>query len=63
MYVYIAVSRQRFGCYSPLPTGAYWGLLMPIVILVSVWLPVSSVLSVCYCLDRHCVLKSLATPE
>jgi hypothetical protein len=32
---------------------------MPTVISVSIWLPVSSVLSTCYCLDRHCVLKSL----
>jgi hypothetical protein len=36
---------------------AYWGVLMPTVISVSTWLPVSSVLSACDCLDRHCVLK------
>jgi hypothetical protein len=27
------------------------------------WLPVSSVLSACYCLDRHCVLKPLVISE
>ena len=36
---------------------------MPIMISVSTWLPVSSGLPACYCLDRHCVLKSLATPR
>jgi hypothetical protein len=56
-------SRPRFGCYSPLPTWACWGLLGPTVMLVSVWLPASSRLSACYCLDRHCVLKSFATPR
>jgi hypothetical protein len=45
------------------PAGACWGLLMPTVIPVSTWLPVSSVLSACYCLDRRCVFKSLATPS
>jgi hypothetical protein len=59
--VNIVANRPRFGCYSQLPTGAYWGLLMPTVISVSIWLPVSSVLSACYCLDRHCALKSLVT--
>jgi hypothetical protein len=43
----------------PGPAEAYLGLLMPTVILVSIWLPVSRVLSACYCLDNHCVLKSL----
>jgi hypothetical protein len=47
-------NRPRFSCYSQLPTE---------VISVSIWLPVSSVLSACYCPDRHCVLKSLVTPE
>jgi len=32
-----------------LPRVAYWGLLM---ISVSIWLPVSSVLSACYCLEE-----------
>ena len=50
-------NRPRFGCYSQLPTEAYW----PTVISVSTWLPVSSVLSARYCLSRHCVFKSLAT--
>jgi hypothetical protein len=36
-------------------------LLGPTGILVSIWLPVPSVLSACYCLDRYCVFKSLAT--
>jgi hypothetical protein len=49
--------------YSPLPTGPYWGLLMPTVMSVSTWSPVSSGLSACYCLDRHCVFRSLATPR
>jgi hypothetical protein len=60
----------RTGCVSVAtrscllgPTGAYWGLLMPTVILVSIWLLVSSVLSACFCLDRHCVLKSLVISE
>jgi hypothetical protein len=35
---------------------------MPSVILVSTWLPISSVFSACYRPDRHCVFKSLATP-
>jgi hypothetical protein len=39
-------SRPRFGCYSPLLTEVYWGLLVPSVVSVSIWLPVSSVLSV-----------------
>jgi hypothetical protein len=56
-------SSPRFGCYSQLPTGAYWGLLGPIVISVSIWLPISSVLSACYCLDRRHVLKLLVTSE
>ena len=34
-------------------------LLGSIEMSVSVWLPTSSRLSACYCLDRHCVLKSL----
>src|SRR5271155_1038038 len=34
---------------------------MPTVISVSTWLPVPSMLSACYCLERHCVLKSLVT--
>jgi hypothetical protein len=42
---------------------AYWGLLMPTVVPVSIWLPVPSGLSACYCLDRPCVPKSLATPR
>src|SRR5438046_924612 len=41
-------SRPRFGCYPLLPTGAYLGLLMHTVILISVWLPISSGLSACY---------------
>ena len=45
------VSRPRFG-YLEGPTGAYWGLLGPTVISVSIWLPVSSVLSACYCLEE-----------
>jgi hypothetical protein len=36
---------------------------MSTMISVSIWLPASSVLSACYCLDRHCVLKSLVTSE
>jgi hypothetical protein len=57
--------RRLRGAYWGLlgPTGAYWSLLMPTVVSVSIWLPVSSVFSACYCLDRHCVLKSLVTPE
>jgi len=35
---------------------------MPVVISVSIWVPASSVSSVCYCLDRYCVHKSPATP-
>src|SRR5207248_1578393 len=42
---------------------AYWCLLMPIVISVSIWLRASSVLSACCCLDRYCVHKSSATPR
>src|ERR1700722_10373568 len=38
------------------PTGAYWGLLMPTVMSVSIWLPVPSGPFACCCLDRHCVL-------
>src|SRR4051794_24494060 len=57
------VNRPRFGCYSQVPIGGYWGLVVPTMISVSTWLPVSSVLSACYCLDRHCVLKSLATSQ
>jgi hypothetical protein len=58
------VRRPRFGYYSPLSTEAYWGPLMPTVISVSIWLPVSSVLSA-YLSDRirrlalydtHCTL-------
>jgi hypothetical protein len=56
-------NRPRVGCYSKLLTEAYWSLFMHTVISVSIWFPVSSVLSACYCLDRHCVLKSLVTPE
>jgi len=48
-------------CYSQLPTEAYRAILMPTVISVSTWLPISSVLSACYYLERHCVLKSLVT--
>jgi hypothetical protein len=72
-YLVSVTNRPRFGRYSQLPseaywgllglTGAYWGLLRPTVISVSTWLPVSSVLSASYCLDRHCVPKSLVTPE
>jgi hypothetical protein len=54
------VNRPRFGCYSQLPTGACWSLLM---ISVSTWLPVSSVLSACYCLERQYVFESLVTSE
>src|ERR1700755_2251981 len=36
---------------------------MPTVISVSIWLPASSVLSACCCLDRYCVHKSSATPR
>src|SRR4051812_37689191 len=43
-------NRPRFGCYWQVPMEAYWGLLMPTVISVSTWLPISSVLSACYCL-------------
>ena len=51
-------------CNCPLgPTGTYWNLLKPTVISLSMWLHVFSVLSACYCLDKHCVLKSLVTPE
>lgn len=45
---------------------SYRDLLGPadaIVTSVSTWLPVSNVLSACYCLDKHCALKSLATFE
>jgi hypothetical protein len=52
-------NRPRFCRYSQFPSEAYWGLLWS----QSIWLPVSNVLSACYCLDRHCVLKSLVTPE
>jgi hypothetical protein len=52
------VSRPRFGCLEG-PTGAYWSLLEPagacwglLMILVSIWLPASSVLSACYCLEE-----------
>src|SRR3954453_16089261 len=38
-------------------------ILGPAVISVSVWLPIPSRLSACCCLDRHCVLKSLAAPR
>jgi hypothetical protein len=40
---------------------AYGALLGPVMILVSIWLPISSVSSACYCLDRRCVLNSLVT--
>jgi hypothetical protein len=58
------VSVATRGCLLG-ATGGCWahrGLLMPTVILVSIWLPVSSVLSACYCLGRHCVIKSLVIP-
>jgi hypothetical protein len=61
--IWSVASRPRFGCYSQVPTGPYWGLLMPTVISVSTCLPISSLLSACYCLDRRCVLKSLVTSE
>jgi hypothetical protein len=51
-------NSPRFACYSEVPSGAYWSLLAT---SVSVWIPASSVLSACYCLDRRCVLKSLVT--
>jgi len=63
-------SRPRFGCYSQLPTGAYWGLLgpneayrglpMPTMISVSIWLPVSSLLSACYCLPGQALCTLVA---
>jgi len=53
----------RFACYSQVPTGAYWCLPMPSVISIGIWLPASSVLSACCCLDRYCVHKSSATPR
>jgi hypothetical protein len=56
-------SRPRFNYYSPLPTVAYWGLVGPTMMTVSVWLSASSRLSACYCLGRHCVLRSLVTPR
>lgn len=31
--------------------------------LVSVQLPGPGVLGACYCLDKHCLLKSLVTPR
>jgi hypothetical protein len=36
-------------------------LLRPTGLTASTWLPVSSMLTACYCLDKHCVFKSLAT--
>ena len=61
----LRIGRVSVATHSRLwgPTGAYWGLLVPTMISVSTWLPVSSVLSACYCLDRRCVLKSLATSQ
>ena len=49
------MSWPRFGCLegpTEVPTGAYWSLLEPTVISVSIWLPASSVLSACYCLEE-----------
>lgn len=54
-------NRPCFGRYSQLHPEAYWGLLMLAVISVSTRLPVSSVVSACYCPDGHCVFKSVAT--
>ena len=60
--VIIVASRPRFGCLEG-PTEVYWSLLMPTVISVSIWLPVSSVLSACYYLDRHCVEQRAVLPQ
>src|SRR2546423_8415735 len=62
-------NRPRFGCYSQLPTeaywGVYWGLLGPIdasVISVSIY---GYLFLACYlpatASERNCVLKSLIT--
>ena len=67
LYCYaLDILSLRIGCISVAtrvrllgPTRACWGLLEPTVISVSIRLPVSSVLSACCCLDRHCVPKSL----
>jgi hypothetical protein len=67
LYGLDAIDRDRPGepsfRYPPLPTEAYRGPLMPSVISVSVWLPISSVLSASYCLDRYCELKWFAIPR
>ena len=42
-------NRPRLGYYTQVPT-------------VAPWFPIPSVLPACYCLDRRCVFKSLATP-
>jgi hypothetical protein len=56
----LRISRVSVATRSCL-LGSTGGLLMPAVISVSAWLPVSSMLSACYCLGRHCVLKPLVT--
>jgi hypothetical protein len=43
-----------------LPTVACW---YPTDALIGAQVPASSMFSACYCLDRHCVLKSLVTSE
>jgi hypothetical protein len=59
----LRIGRVSVAIHSCLlgPPGASWGILIPTVISVSIWLPTSSVLSTCYSPNRHCVLKSLVT--
>src|SRR5437763_3469413 len=62
-FVDTAVNRLRFGCYSQVLSVAYSYLLAPTDALVSAQVLASSMLSACYYLDRHCVLRSLVTPS
>ena len=51
----------EYAAFRLLLAGACWALLMPAVISVSIWLPASSVLSACSCLERYYVHESSAT--
>src|SRR2546421_9811399 len=50
----------HFGCYSQVLTVAYSCLLVPTDALVSAQVPASSMLSACYSLGWHYVLRSFA---
>src|SRR3954470_5934618 len=58
LLLWLCVYRCEYRAFRLTFAGACWDLLMP---TVSTWLPIFSMLSACYCLDRHYVLKLLAT--